>query len=331
MDEMMVSVLTTAYNHAPYIRQTLDSILSQKTRFSYELLIHDDASTDGTADIIRDYARRYPDRIRVVLQKENQYKKGIDVYGFLKPLIRGKYIAQCEGDDYWCDDCKLQKQVDYMEQHPECVACVHQTKQINMMTGETSVVSKRTGDGTLDFSEIIVDGNQAFQASSLLMRRTDLFWENPPDFLLASSMIGDYPLAIFLALQGNIFYMHETMSVYRYASRETSWTYRMRKNREMRTQHHTEMIQMLRMVDTYSQNRYHALIEQYIKKHMYEIWRDQPDGTILFDSQFRRYFRREPKRIQGIVLLKLLLPDSWIASIRKWKGKWEEKRAWNQQ
>ena len=95
--EVMVSILTTAYNHAPYIAQALDSFLMQKTDFPFEVIIHDDASTDRTADIIRKYAEKYPDIIHPIFQTENQYSKGADVYKFMTPLIRGKYIAQCEG------------------------------------------------------------------------------------------------------------------------------------------------------------------------------------------------------------------------------------------
>ena len=96
----LVSVCTLAYNHEPYIRECLDGILMQKTNFAFELLIHDDASTDGTADIIREYETKYPDIIKPIYQTENQYRKRIRInstYNF--PRAKGKYIALCEGDD----------------------------------------------------------------------------------------------------------------------------------------------------------------------------------------------------------------------------------------
>ena len=126
MDYPRLSVVCLAYNAAPYIRQALDGFLMQKTRFPFEVLIHDDASTDGTADIIREYAERFPDIIRPVFQRENQFSKGVAASSaFLWPLIRGKYVAMCEGDDYWTDPLKLQKQVDWLDAHPESSICFH--------------------------------------------------------------------------------------------------------------------------------------------------------------------------------------------------------------
>ena len=121
-----LSIVCLAYNAAPYIRAAIDGFLMQKTNFPVEILVHDDASTDGTADIIREYAESYPGTVRAVLQKENQLSKGVMVSSeFLWPLIRGEYVAVCEGDDYWTDMHKLQKQVDWLDAHPESSICFH--------------------------------------------------------------------------------------------------------------------------------------------------------------------------------------------------------------
>ena len=117
--EPLVSICCLSYNHEPYIRDAIEGFLMQKTDFPFEILIHDDASTDGTADIIREYEAKYPDIIKPIYQTENQYSKGIkvsQVYQF--PRAKGKYIALCEGDDYWTDPYKLQKQVDFLEANP---------------------------------------------------------------------------------------------------------------------------------------------------------------------------------------------------------------------
>lgn len=128
-NEMMVSILTLAYNHEPYIRQCLDGIVMQQTNFKFELLIHDDASTDGTAKIIREYESKYPEIIKPIYQIENQYSKKVPIGAtYLYPRAKGKYIALCEGDDYWTDPLKLQKQVDYLESHPDYVMCSHRFK-----------------------------------------------------------------------------------------------------------------------------------------------------------------------------------------------------------
>ena len=121
-----LSIVCITYNAAPYIKKALDGFLLQKTNFPIEILIHDDASTDGTADIIRDYVERNPGLIRAVFQSENQYSKGVSVSTkFLLPLVQGEYVAVCEGDDYWTDLHKLQKQVDWLDAHPESSICFH--------------------------------------------------------------------------------------------------------------------------------------------------------------------------------------------------------------
>jgi len=124
MNTPLVSIWTLTYNHAPFIRQCIEGVLMQKTTFPFELLIHDDASTDGTADIIREYEARYPDIIKPIYQTENQFSKGGGIYRkFQLPRSQGKYIAICEGDDYWTDPLKLQKQVDFLETHPDYTIC----------------------------------------------------------------------------------------------------------------------------------------------------------------------------------------------------------------
>lgn len=131
-NEMMVSILTLAYNHEPYIRQCLDGIVMQQTNFKFELLVHDDASTDGTAEIIREYESKYPEIIKPIYQTENQYSKHVPIgTTYLYPRAQGKYIALCEGDDYWTDPLKLQKQVDFLETHPDYVMCSHCCKEYN--------------------------------------------------------------------------------------------------------------------------------------------------------------------------------------------------------
>ena len=111
----------------------LDSVLSQNVNFEYEILIHDDASKDRTQDIIKDYTQKYPNIIKPILQKENQFSKGINpniTYNY--PRIQGKYVAYCEGDDYWSDKNKLQLQYDAMEQNKQCAICVHKTQCVSI-------------------------------------------------------------------------------------------------------------------------------------------------------------------------------------------------------
>ena len=127
-----VSVLCLAYNHEKYIRETLEGFVMQKTDFSFEVIINDDCSTDATASIIREYEEKYPGIIRPIYQGENQYSKGVQIIkDILVPKANGEYLAFCEGDDYWNDAYKLQKQYDVLQVHQECSMSTHKVKCCN--------------------------------------------------------------------------------------------------------------------------------------------------------------------------------------------------------
>lgn len=123
-NEILVSICCITYNHELYIRDAINSFLSQVVNFKYEIIIHDDASSDGTAKIICEYEARYPELLRCIYQKSNQYSLGNKPFqSFVVPYARGKYIAICEGDDYWTDPYKLQKQIDFLEMNDDYVMC----------------------------------------------------------------------------------------------------------------------------------------------------------------------------------------------------------------
>lgn len=135
----LVSICCIAYNHAPFIKKCLDGILMQNTNFSFEVLIHDDASTDGTDAIINEYVCKYPHIIFPIFEKENQYSNGyksIMDLTFNYSRAKGKYIATCEGDDYWTDPFKLQKQIDFLEENPDYSVCFHRCIILNQETAE---------------------------------------------------------------------------------------------------------------------------------------------------------------------------------------------------
>ena len=125
----LVSIQCLVYNHEPFLRQCLDGFVMQQTSFPFEAIVHDDASTDGSAAIIREYAEKYPDIIKPIYETENQYSKHDGSIGRIMDAAihpSAKYIAQCEGDDYWTDPHKLQLQVDFLESHPDYSLSVHE-------------------------------------------------------------------------------------------------------------------------------------------------------------------------------------------------------------
>ena len=219
---IMATINCVTYNHSAFIRQALDSFLMQKTDFEYEILIHDDASTDGTGDIIREYAAKYPDKIKPLIQTENQYSKGIDnISGaFNFPRARGKYIFMCDGDDYFCSPDKLQKQVDYMEAHPECTLCIHSAK-IELMGKAVTEREMRPYHKTKVLSpEEIIDKTSGYAMSSMAFPLRIV--KELPDYYV-DCPVGDTPIQLMAAANGSGYYMDEPMSVYRVGV-SGSWT-----------------------------------------------------------------------------------------------------------
>jgi glycosyltransferase involved in cell wall biosynthesis len=126
-NEYFLTILCSTYNHELYIRQCLDGFVMQKTNFNFLVIVHDDASIDGTQNIIREFELRYPNIIKPIYQKTNGYGSERNRRDKIERL-KGKYVALCEGDDYWTDPYKLQKQVDFLEDNPEYTFCCHRFK-----------------------------------------------------------------------------------------------------------------------------------------------------------------------------------------------------------
>jgi len=306
---IMVTIMTTAYNHAEYIAQTLDSILSQKTDFPFEILVHDDASTDGTAEIIRDYAERYPDIVRPILQTENQYSKGVDIYGLMAPFVRGKYTAQCEGDDYWCDDNKLQMQVDFLENHPDYVACVHDTLQINLRNLKKTQINGSETDYDVPFSQVVTRGSAAFHTSSVVVRTPIccvLYQGQMPKYFEKIG-VGDYPFAIYLATCGKVRYLGRTMSVYRKFSPH-SWSIYQLNKIKLRKDHTLQIINMLYLLDDETEGKYTKEIEPVLVRQYQNLLSYYPIGLRFKTAVSRTYrltillLRTEAGRFKRFVL-----------------------------
>jgi glycosyltransferase involved in cell wall biosynthesis len=185
MSEPLVSICCTTYNHQAFIGDAIESFLAQKTNFTIELVIHDDASTDGTADIIRAYEKKYPNLIKPIYQTENQHSKGLKISSLNNKMAKGKYLAICEGDDYWVDPYKLQKQVDYMETHPECSLCVHAAFVVLQNKKKLrSCIQASQSDKIFNVEEVIAGDGGLFATNSMLypakFNELPSFFQNAP-------------------------------------------------------------------------------------------------------------------------------------------------------
>lgn len=215
----LVSVYCMTYNQEKTIAQAIEGIVTQKTDFPFELIIHDDASTDRTVDIVREYAARYPEIIRPIYQAENKFHTCNLIKTFIHPVSRGKYIALCEGDDYWTDPDKLQLQAEYMESDPDCSLCFHAVQQL---TPDGKLMNYRPlkETGKVSASLVIKRGGLFCPTASLMFRRDVM--DTWPAFREQADVY-DYPAQVLAATMGRVHYIDRIMGVYRFAS-DGSWT-----------------------------------------------------------------------------------------------------------
>ena len=211
----LVSVVCITYNHVHSICDALDGFVRQKTNFPFEILVNDDASTDGTADIVREYESKYPDLFRCVYQTENQWGKKDVCRDILYPMIKGQYVALCEGDDYWTDPLKLQKQVDFLDAHPECSICFHPVtvKYENKIRPDSIFPAEKMlqGKTILEFDDLLKCN--FIQTNSVMYRWR--FYQKPLASIPENILPGDWFLHLLHAQVGKIGFLPDVMSVYR--------------------------------------------------------------------------------------------------------------------
>ena len=209
----MVTIRCLTYNHEPYIRQCLEGFVIQKTNFPFEAIVHDDASTDGTAAIIREYAKKYPDIIKPIFETVNQYSKQD---GSLKRILdthtHGKYVAMCEGDDYWTDPYKLQKQVNFLENHPDYVMCSHRFDRYFEDEHRLVKDPDETFEGTDYDLKNLIGGKWLTQTLTVMYRRRALDLKEYESYGMSMDII----LLYALLKKGKGYCFPDVMGVYRY-------------------------------------------------------------------------------------------------------------------
>lgn len=276
--EPMVTIFCLAYNHEKYIRKTLEGFLSQKTDFPFEVLVNDDCSTDGTAAIIREYEMRYPDIIHPVYQERNLYSQGISAKSVLAPLIKGRYVALCEGDDYWTDSSKLQMQVDFLESNPSYSLCMHAA---DIVAEDGTCIRRSIPEGT-DFditTEQFIASDIFTQTASMVMR-SDYYKQLP--------ISGDYPTKIELSLLGKVRLINKSMSAYR-TNADGSWSVRVLRDEGLARKHYSNRERYLEELDARTCGRFSEAIKR--KRLEFEF-------TYLIKT--KQYDRRNRNKYQSI-------------------------------
>lgn len=284
----LVSIICLTFNQEAYIRDAMESFLMQKTSFLYEIIVHDDASTDHTREILREFENRYPDRVRLILQEENQYSKGKSMLlDFALPQARGSYIAFCEGDDYWTDPDKLQKQIDALS-GSDAQICTHAVSLIDTATGKRcGQIAPAKTDCTFSTAQVVEGGGDFVGTCSIVMKREA--FENDWKFCAHSAY--DYILQIEGSMRGGMLYLAEEMGAYRVSS-EGSWSKRTTTDPKA---YYKEYLQLIGTLELLKEDAKHSfdqtlqgMIDRYIATYYYLFgfasgWKE---------NQFYPYYRQ---------------------------------------
>lgn len=305
-----VSVTILTYNQKEFIGKAIESALSQKTNFDVEILVGDDCSTDGAQETILAYQEKYPDKVKAVLHSKNLGQNGLfNTIETLK-LAKGTYIAPMDGDDYWTDDQKLQRQVDFMEAHPDFSACFHNA----LITYEDGTPSHELNSPdqkeVITAADLVGEDEIWFMATSAVMFKNGIM--HYPDWFLKSSS-GDIPRYVILAKHGPIGYVPGVMSVYRKNRGGASFKDHYRDSRFLYNR-----IAMYEGIDKELDYRHHDLLRLNIARY----YRMLLDAKQYQKSYFRRarlalkYLQlgQPPREISKEVIRDYVLPK-WMMNV----------------
>ena len=311
----LVSICATTYCHEAYLRQTLDSLLAQQVRFPFEILIHDDCSPDGTVAIIREYAQKYPEIVLPLYETENQYSQNIPINEtFNFPRARGKYIALCEGDDYWLDTAKLQKQIDHMESDPGCTfsftnGMIHdetglRPDRVFLPYYESERPYLKAQSAVYTLGEI---ARLSFIPTASFVFRTDALRGLPSEFRDKMCQHGDLRMKLYLTAAGHAWYEDTLGCVYRENVPTSAFQVWKKEKRDQLFARCQTVVEMVEDVNRYSggtaQEELYAVRDHYL----WIMAHNAPDLKTLKSGQLDRLYRSLPIRERLRCSLRLLL------------------------
>ena len=301
---IVVSIICNTFNHSKYLKRALDSFLNQEVYFDVEILIHDDCSNDCTISIIEEYSKRYPNIIKPIYEKENQYSKGVDILLIQSKRINGKYVALCEGDDYWCDNRKLVNQVEMLEKTNNKM-CVHKVAKCDSLTGKQigSIPDLKLFTGTIcknEFLSIIVD-KYSFQTSSYLLDAVEFRKMYSCNIKFIQLMpTGDESIMLYFASISDIDYIDKTMSVYSYLNKG-SWSTKFLNYTNIQVGKHKKRCYLAyKEYDKFTHKKYHHILKRrihdnkwaslYLSKRYISLFFYDPKGVL---SMIKNHFKKE--------------------------------------
>lgn len=286
----LVSINCITYNHEKYIRDAIEGFLMQKTNFDFEILIGEDCSTDYTLEIVKGYVDRFPEKIKLITSDVNVgWRKNSER---VLANSQGKYIALCEGDDFWTDPHKLQKQVDYMESHAECSFCFHAASIVDASGKQTNRRFRSYEKSGICLTGDVIEGGGEFCPTASILFPKKLV-ENLPTFY-QNAHVGDYPLQMWLAIQGYGYYFDEDMASYR-SGATGSWTSQLNSGADAIEKNINIMksdIKLLHEFDEYTNQMYTEAVKRTITKKEFKILLLQSKIKEARKGKYKRYYNQ---------------------------------------
>ncbi len=284
-NKVKVSIFCLAYNHENYIRKALEGFVMQETNFAFEVLINDDCSTDRTASIIREYEEKYPYIIKPIYQVENQYSQGIRIIRtHLVPRAKGEFFAWCEGDDYWIDPHKLQKQVDFLENNKEYSACAHCVKVNSIITNSEFIKPLLNEERDFSVAEVLRSAAPVTHTSSFMIRSE--LYKNMPNCFVAKGF-GDLQFCLYATIIGKFRVFKEVMSVYNQGT-VGSWTDRMSKGTQGTT-YSRERLALFQRVNEYYDYKYDEEFQYAIEREEFNIYLFSGNKKMIRLPKYRKH------------------------------------------
>lgn len=321
--DILVSVICTVYNHERYLRQTLEGIVTQKTTFKFEAIVHDDCSTDGSEKIIKEYEEKYPEIIKAVYQKENQYSKGINIFNtFMKPQIKGKYCAICEGDDFWTDVFKLEKQVSYMETHPDCTFCFTNAIIHNVQNGKKRLMipylksdSKNiTRSGDYNLVQLARVSFIPYASFFFPTRNYSLF----PDYYYLPVWAGDRKTALFSTALGYAHFIDEPTCCYHYGVAGSAMTTKKSKSTVAKIER--SFVELNNRIDLFSGYTFTDFFKEDNLKYLRNIMMLTGDKSLLSPDELLLVYNNDSLKTRVARFFVKNMPEwlfNWLRTIKR--------------